>query len=97
MLLAADIDLFAPFEKDTILEIRTSKMKTMPGLTIQSGIDKQSRSGKIRVTFLGLADDEHDPTFHGGKDKAIHGCMLLFYMQFHCDGCWMPATICIRC
>ncbi|KAI3333278.1 PK beta-barrel-protein domain-containing protein-like protein [Ustulina deusta] len=82
MLLAADIDLFAPFEKDTILEIRTSKMKTMPGLTIQSGIDKQSRSGKIRVTFLGLADDEHDPTFHGGKDKAIHGYCSSHYTQW---------------
>jgi MOSC domain-containing protein YiiM len=71
---AADIDLFAPVERDTILEIRTSKMKTMPGLTIQSGIDKQQRSGKIPVTFLGLDADEHDLTFHGGRDKAIHGC-----------------------
>ncbi|KAI0811584.1 PK beta-barrel-protein domain-containing protein-like protein [Xylaria sp. FL0064] len=79
---AADIDLFAPFEKDTILEIRTSKMKTMPGLTIQSGIDKQLRSGKIHVTSLGLVDDEHDLTFHGGKDKAIHGYCSSHYPQW---------------
>lgn len=80
---AADIDLFAPFEKDTILEVRTSKMKLMPGLTIQSGIDKQLRSGKIPVTFLGLDADEHDLTFHGGRDKAIHGCRsLFFYVRF---------------
>ncbi|KAI3325871.1 PK beta-barrel-protein domain-containing protein-like protein [Xylariaceae sp. AK1471] len=79
---AADIDLFAPFERDTILEIRTSKMKTMPGLTIQSGIDKQLRSGKIPVTFLGLDADEHDLTFHGGKDKAIHGYCSSHYPQW---------------
>ncbi|KAI0417233.1 PK beta-barrel-protein domain-containing protein-like protein [Xylaria grammica] len=79
---AANIDLFAPFEKDTILEIRTSKMKTMPGLTIQTGIDKQLRSGKIPVTFLGLNDDEHDLTFHGGRDKAIHGYCSSHYTQW---------------
>ncbi|KAK5634397.1 hypothetical protein RRF57_010110 [Xylaria bambusicola] len=79
---AADIDLFAPFEKDTILEIRTSKMKTMPGLTIQSGIDKELRSGRIHVTYLGLVDDEHDLTFHGGKDKAIHGYCSSHYTRW---------------
>ncbi|KAI0479671.1 PK beta-barrel-protein domain-containing protein-like protein [Xylaria cf. heliscus] len=79
---AADIDLFAPFEKDTILEVRTSKMKTMPGLTIQSGIDKQLRPGKVQVTFLGLDADEHDLTFHGGRDKAIHGYCSSHYPQW---------------
>ncbi|KAI0972213.1 PK beta-barrel-protein domain-containing protein-like protein [Xylaria arbuscula] len=79
---AADIDLFAPFENDTILEVRTSNMKTMPGLTIQSGIDKQLRSGKVHVTFLGLVDDEHDPTFHGGIDKAVHGYCSTHYTQW---------------
>ncbi|KAI0107136.1 pyruvate kinase-like protein [Nemania sp. FL0031] len=79
---AADIDLFAPFEKDTILEVRTSKMRTMPGLTIQTGIDKQLRSGKIPVTFLGIDSDEHDLTFHGGKDKAIHGYCSTHYAQW---------------
>ena len=71
---AADLDLFEPFERDTVLEVRTSRMKTMPGLKIQSGIDKTQRSGRIPVSILGLEGDEHDPTFHGGKDKAIHGC-----------------------
>ncbi|KAI1291156.1 PK beta-barrel-protein domain-containing protein-like protein [Xylaria venustula] len=79
---AANIDLFAPFEKDTILEVRTSRMKTMPGLTIQSGIDKQLRSGKVHVTFLGLVDDEHDLTFHGGIDKAVHGYCSTHYTQW---------------
>lgn len=71
---AADIDLDTPFERDTILEVRSSRMKTMPGLKIQSGIDKTIREGQVPVTFMGIDGDEHDPTFHGGVDKAIHGC-----------------------
>ncbi|KAI4600819.1 hypothetical protein KJ359_012981 [Pestalotiopsis sp. 9143b] len=71
---AADVDLCAPFKEDIILEVRSSKMKTMPGLTIQSGIDKTIREGVVTVTHLGIEGDEHDPTFHGGRDKAIHGC-----------------------
>ncbi|KAI8629863.1 PK beta-barrel-protein domain-containing protein-like protein [Xylariaceae sp. FL1651] len=79
---AADMYLFAPFERDTVLEIRTSKMKIMPGLTVESGIDKQQRSGRISVTFLGLDADEHDLTFHGGRDKAIHGYCSSHYPQW---------------
>jgi hypothetical protein len=69
-----EIDLDAPFEEDVILEVRSSKMKTMPGLTIQSGIDKTIRDGQVPVGTMGLDGDEHDPTFHGGVDKAVHGC-----------------------
>ncbi|KAI1812653.1 PK beta-barrel-protein domain-containing protein-like protein [Poronia punctata] len=76
------IDLYAPFERDTILEVRTSRMKTMPGLTIQSGIDKELRPGRIPVTSLGLDADEHDLTFHGGKDKAVHGYCSSHYPQW---------------
>lgn len=68
------IDLFAPFERDVVLEVRTSKMKTMPGLKIESGIDKELRFGRIPVSSIGLDADEHDLVFHGGRDKAIHGC-----------------------
>jgi MOSC domain-containing protein YiiM len=70
----AAVDLDAPFTSDTILEVRTSKMKTMPGLAIESGIDKEVRDGPLVVTRLGIEGDEHDPTFHGGVDKAILGC-----------------------
>ncbi|KAI1098650.1 PK beta-barrel-protein domain-containing protein-like protein [Jackrogersella minutella] len=77
---ASNIDLFAPFERDIILEIRTSKMKTMPGLKIETGIDKRVRSGRIPVSFVGLDADEHDLVFHGGPDKAIHGyCCSHYY------------------
>ncbi|KAJ5092744.1 vanillate O-demethylase oxidoreductase [Penicillium angulare] len=55
----------------TILkQIRTSKLRTFG--TVLSGIDKQHRTGKLFVSFTGLSDDEHDLTFHGGIDKAIH-------------------------
>ena len=55
----------------TVLEqIRTSKLK--PFGPVLSGIDKQIRSEKLYVTSLGLSEDEHDLTFHGGVDKAIH-------------------------
>lgn len=67
-------DFMAPFEKDTLLEIRTSGMKKMAGLQITSGIDKQLCPKPMKVTKLGLEGDEHDPTFHGGPDKAILGC-----------------------
>lgn len=49
-------------------------MKAMPGLTILSGIDKSLCDGPVQIAFGGIEDDEHDYTFHGGKDKAIHGC-----------------------
>jgi MOSC domain-containing protein YiiM len=75
-----EVDLYAPFTSDTILEVRTGTMKPLRGLTVQSGIDKTVRHGPVRVTELGLEGDEHDPTFHGGLDKAIHGC------KFHSPG-----------
>ncbi|GKT50375.1 carnitine monooxygenase reductase subunit [Colletotrichum spaethianum] len=68
-----EIDLWSPFTRDVLLEVRTSMMKKMPGLEVESGIDKSLREGPIHVSLLGLDADEHDPTFHGGPDKAIHG------------------------
>lgn len=72
--------LYEPFEKDTILEVRRGKMKPMPGLKIESGIDKSLCEGPVWVNKMGLAQDEHDLTFHGGIDKAVHGCMFPPYM-----------------
>ncbi|KAK2019380.1 MOSC domain-containing protein [Colletotrichum eremochloae] len=68
-----EIDLWSPFTSDVLLEVRTSIMKKMPGLEVESGIDKTLREGPVHVSSLGLEADEHDPTFHGGPDKAIHG------------------------
>lgn len=71
--------MFAPVERDIVLEIRTSKMKTMPGLKIETGIDKRIRFGRIPVSLIGLDADEHDLVFHGGRDKAIHGYCCSHY------------------
>jgi MOSC domain-containing protein YiiM/ferredoxin-NADP reductase len=65
-------DLDAPFQNPTIVHIRTSKMKTMRNLTITTGIYKQPRVGRVYCSSTGLESDEHDLTFHGGVDKAVH-------------------------
>ncbi|EAQ92315.1 hypothetical protein CHGG_00550 [Chaetomium globosum CBS 148.51] len=80
-----EVDLYAPFISDTILEVRTGKMKTMPGLTVKSGIDKSMHDKPVRVTELGLEGDEHDPTFHGGIDKAIHGYCSTHYASWRAE------------
>jgi MOSC domain-containing protein YiiM len=49
-------------------------MKLMPGLTVESGIDKSIIEGTIWVGKTGLEGDEHDLTFHGGPTKAVHAC-----------------------
>ncbi|KAK7737896.1 hypothetical protein SLS53_006274 [Cytospora paraplurivora] len=67
------IDLWAPFTSDTILEVRSGKMKKMKGLNIESGIDKSRHEGPVHIGKLGIENDEHDYIFHGGPDKAVHG------------------------
>ncbi|ROT37746.1 MOSC domain-containing protein [Sodiomyces alkalinus F11] len=57
----------------------------MPGLEIESGIEKAIRSGPVRVTRLGLEDDEHDPIFHGGVDKALHGYCCSHYPNWRAE------------
>ncbi|KAK4164850.1 pyruvate kinase-like protein [Cladorrhinum sp. PSN259] len=74
-----ELDLYAPFTSDTIIQVRRGKMKNMPNLTIQSGIDKSVVEGPIYVDKLGLEGDEHDMTFHGGLDKAVHGYCSTHY------------------
>ncbi|KAH8808082.1 MOSC domain-containing protein [Xylogone sp. PMI_703] len=65
-------DLYAPFERDVLLDVRTGKMKPMKGLSITSGIIKSTRSEPVFVSITGIDNDEHDLTFHGGVDKAVH-------------------------
>lgn len=73
-----EIDLWAPFTVDTLLEVRSGRMKKMKGLNVESGIDKSLQDGTIHIGKLGIDDDEHDYTFHGGPDKAVHGCKPAF-------------------
>lgn len=68
------IDLNAPFQSDKILEVRRGKLKPLPGLTVISGIDKSLCDEPVFVGSGGIVDDEHDYTFHGGPEKAVHGC-----------------------
>jgi MOSC domain-containing protein YiiM len=65
-------DLWAPWEDATILQVRTSQMKLMHGLSITTGIYKLPRTTRVFCFFTGLESDEHDLTFHGGVDKAVH-------------------------
>ena len=44
----------------------------MRDLSITTGIYKQPRPGRVFCSFTGLESDEHDLTFHGGVDKAVH-------------------------
>lgn len=73
------IDLWAPFISDTILQVRAGKLKKYKGLHIESGIDKSLLHGPVHVGKLGINGDEHDLTFHGGPDKAIHGYCCTHY------------------
>ncbi|KAI9643960.1 hypothetical protein NHQ30_007311 [Ciborinia camelliae] len=64
--MAAPTDLREPFEKDTILEVRTSKMKRMEGLDLWTGIYKEVRKGRVWVGKggdFGLEGDKSDLTF----------------------------------
>lgn len=68
------VDLEATFESDQLLELRTGRMKKLPGLEVLSGIDKGVRSGSLWLGKLGFEEDEHDPTFHGGPEKSVLSC-----------------------
>ncbi|EPE10215.1 mosc domain-containing protein [Ophiostoma piceae UAMH 11346] len=73
------LDLSAPITSDVILEVRQGKMQALAGLKIQSGIDKKLCAGPVHVDTMGIVGDEHDYTFHGGLDKAVHGYCASHY------------------
>ncbi|KUI74168.1 Putative dioxygenase subunit beta YeaX [Cytospora mali] len=75
----SEVDLWAPFTSDTILEVRSGKLKKMKGLNVESGIDKSLHEGPVHIGKLGIIGDEHDYTFHGGPDKALHGYCCSHY------------------
>lgn len=43
----------------------------MPGLLIESGIDKLVIDGSMLTMMIGLEGDEQDKTFYGGPSKAV--------------------------
>src|SRR4051794_35231048 len=72
-----EVELWAPFTSDTLLEVRSGQMKPLPGTTTVSAIDKSIIDGPVYVGPDGIGDDEHDLVFHGGPDKSILGCKFL--------------------
>lgn len=75
-----EINLWAPCTTDIILEVRSGQLKKYKGLNIESGIDKSLLDGPVHIGKLGIDGDEHDLTFHGGPDKAVHGCESHHYL-----------------
>ncbi|KAB5577686.1 pyruvate kinase-like protein [Coniochaeta sp. 2T2.1] len=75
----APIDLNAPWTSDKILEVRRGKIQPLPGLKVLSGIDKSTCDEPVYVGPGGIVEDEHDYTFHGGPDKAIHAYCASHY------------------
>ncbi|CAK7202580.1 hypothetical protein SEUCBS139899_005304 [Sporothrix eucalyptigena] len=76
------LDLYAPITSDIILEVRRGKMKALKDLKIMSGIDKGLCTGPVKVDSMGIVEDEHDYTFHGGIDKAVHGYCSAHYADW---------------
>jgi MOSC domain-containing protein YiiM/ferredoxin-NADP reductase len=85
MALVIPPDLDAPFENPKIVHLRTAKMQTMRNLSIQTGIYKLPRLGRVFCSSTGLESDEHDLTFHGGVDKAVHQYCPSHYSSWASD------------
>ncbi|KUI58448.1 Putative dioxygenase subunit beta YeaX [Cytospora mali] len=81
----SEVDLWAPFTSDTILEVRSGRLKKMKGLNVESGIDKSLHEGPVHIGKLGIIGDEHDYTFHGGPDKAVHGYCCSHYPSWQAE------------
>jgi MOSC domain-containing protein YiiM/ferredoxin-NADP reductase len=56
---------------DTVLQVRTGKIRSVFGLPDPSAIFKTPRSEPVRVGLLGCEGDEHGYIGHGGPDKAL--------------------------
>ena len=78
-------DLFAPWQNATLIQLRTSRMKQMRDLTIYTGIYKQPRTERVFCSSTGLESDEHDLTFHGGVDKAVHQYFPAHYKEWRAE------------
>lgn len=60
-----------PRRVDTLLQIRTGKVKPVFGRPNPSGIFKTPHTKPVKVGFLGCEGDEHGYEGHGGPDKAL--------------------------
>lgn len=60
-----------PFTEEAILQVRTGKVKTVFGISLQSAIYKTARKQPVKVTKLGIEGDEQAFHLHGGPEKAL--------------------------
>ena len=67
------IERVAPLPpKDVVLSLRTGKVRPLGGTAkIQSGINKQPRLGRVRLSHRGLDDDERSYPPHRSPDNAL--------------------------
>ncbi|CAK7208493.1 hypothetical protein SCUCBS95973_000121 [Sporothrix curviconia] len=60
----------------------TPKRTTISPAPLDLRIDKGLCTGPVKVDSMGLVEDEHDYTFHGGVDKAVHGYCSAHYADW---------------
>lgn len=70
------------FQSAVVYQIRTSKMKKMHNLNIQTGIYKMPRTEPVWVGPEGLSEDESDRTF---RECDLH-CDLISDWLEECTG-----------
>ena len=68
-----------PDRPTVLLQVRTGRLEPLEGTHVMSAIRKRPIQGPVRCSELGLDTDEHDLTFHGGPDKALHGYAIAHY------------------
>lgn len=69
-------------EPAVLRDVRTAALEPLEGTSVKSAIRKRSRPGPVFCSELGLEGDEHDLTFHGGLDKALHGYSPAHYARW---------------
>ncbi|KAI1305119.1 pyruvate kinase-like protein [Xylaria venustula] len=72
MAFSPESDLVPLPPKVAVLSLRTGKVRPLAGVKITSAINKQPRNGKVRLTKLGFAGDEHQYVPHRSPDNAVH-------------------------
>ncbi|KAH7264859.1 pyruvate kinase-like protein [Fusarium redolens] len=70
---------------DTLLSLRTGKIRPLGGVNIRTAINKRARQGKWEVTPLGLVGDEQQFIHHGGPEKALHQYCATHYDAWNAE------------
>ncbi len=65
------IDLYDQVTRDTVLEVRSGRLKKLKGLNVESGIDKSICEGAVNVSTGGIVEDEHDYTVLSSSVEVV--------------------------